>query len=230
MQTKQDYAYQLLKDAIINGTLLPGKRIVANRFAQEIGISAIPVREALLRLEAEGLVHITPHIGAVVTLITGKTIQRTLETLALAEGYATRLAAPHAEAVIEGLKRHNLAMDAAIRREDWETFSAENRHFHTLICSVVDNSVLIKTITDLWNQLDTYLSTAAFYLMPDRASPSVEEHAEIIALLSAADPDLTALEMLARQHKLNTARRLQALGDRDAKPQPLAAIDTSRSP
>lgn len=215
MQTKQGYAYQVLKERILGGTMLPGERIVANRFAQEIGTSAIPVREALLRLEAERLVDITPHIGAVVTLVTERMVERTLEALAVMEGYATRLATSCDQGVVDDLTRLNEAMADAIDNEDWDRFSSHNRAFHSTIYSAADNEVISKTIADLWNQLDTYLSAAAFHLMPDRAPGSVEEHAEIIALLSAPETDLTRLEMLAREHKLKTARRLRPLIDRD---------------
>jgi DNA-binding GntR family transcriptional regulator len=209
MQTKQDYAYQVLKHQIAAGGLLPGQRIVVNRFAQQIGTSAIPVREALLRLEAEGLVTITPHIGAVVTLITGPMIEMTLETLAVTEGYATRLAMSHAKEIVAGLQGHNLTMERAVADEDWELFSKENRAFHFAIYAAVENAVLVKTITDLWAQLDTYLSASSFYLMPDRASGSVAEHARMIEMFRDADTDPAALEALAREHKLNTARRLR---------------------
>jgi DNA-binding GntR family transcriptional regulator len=209
VQTKQDYAYQLLKEAIASGSLLPGQRIVVNRFAHQIGTSAIPVREALLRLEAEGLVTITPHIGAVVTSITGPMIEMTLEALAVMEGYATRLAAADAGTILADLRRHNHTMAQAIEQADWEHFSRANRDFHFRIYSVVANSVLIKTITDLWSQLDSYLSASSFYLMPDRAQGSVAEHTRMIELLTSPSPDLQALEQLAREHKFNTARRLR---------------------
>ena len=217
MQTKQDYAYGVLRERITSGSLLPGQRIVVNRLAQEIGTSAIPVREALLRLEAEGLVTITPHVGAVVTHITGQMIDMTLETLAVMEGYATRLAAARSQAFIGELKLHNEAMRQAVPREDWETFSRENRELHFAVYGQIANTVLTKTIRDLWGQLDSYLSASAFNLMPDRAEGSVKEHAQIIALLEATEPDLDAVEALARQHKLNTARRLQPARGRESR-------------
>lgn len=216
MQTKQDHAYRTLKDQIARGVLLPGQRIVVNRFAQQIGTSAIPVREALLRLDAEGLVDITPHVGAVVTHITGKMIEMTLETLAVMEGYATRAAADHAADVVPTLERLHEAMTRAAKREDWASFSRKNREFHFAIYEAVDNTVLTKTIEDLWSQLDSYLNAAAFYLMPDRALGSVEEHGRIIAALRAAEPDLDEIEALAREHKLNTAKRLRPAAASDA--------------
>jgi len=213
MQTKQDHAYHVLKDHIARGLLLPGQRIVVNRFAGEIGTSAVPVREALLRLEAEGLVTITPHVGAVVTLITGERIEMTLQALAVLEGYATRVAAARAGEILADLERHHHAMAVAARADDWGAFSRENRAFHFRIYTVVDNVVVTKTITDLWSQLDTCLSASAFYLMPDRALTSVDEHARIIAMLADPLADLDALEGVARTHKLNTAKRLHTLKD-----------------
>lgn len=216
MQTKQDHAYRILKRRITQGSLLPGQRIVVNRMAQEIGTSAIPVREALLRLEAEGLVEITPHVGAVVTLVTGQKIEMTLETLAVMEGYATRLAADRAEEILPDLQRSQARMREAAERGDWEAFSTANRRFHFAMYGVVDNKVLTKTIEDLWTQLDSYLSASAFYLMPDRALGSVEEHDRILAELAASEADLDVLEGLARTHKFNTAKRLRPTGSTDA--------------
>lgn len=211
-QTKQDFAYQVLKERITAGILLPGQRIIVNRFAQEIGTSAIPVREALLRLEAEGLLTLTPHIGAVVSLITGETIENTLESLAVLEGYATRLAHPRAAEVLADLERYDAAMTKAMDAENWAAFSQGNRDFHFAIYDVCENDVLVNAIRSLWTQLDSYLSAAAFYLMPDRAMGSIQEHHEIMALLADPESDPAALEMAAREHKLNTARRLHVRG------------------
>lgn len=211
MQTKQEYAYEAIKDHITSGELLPGQRIVVNRLAHEIGTSAIPIREALLRLEGEGLVTITPHVGAVVALITGQRIEMTLESLAVMEGYATRLAASQAAKTIPELEHHSNVMESAAEREDWELFSIENRRFHFAVYNVVDNSVLTKTIGDLWSQLDSYLSASAFYLMPDRARGSIDEHARIIEMLKDPSVNLNELEYLAREHKFNTAKRLRPI-------------------
>lgn len=215
MQTKQDHAYRELGRRIKSGEMLPGQRIVVSRLAQEIGTSAIPIREALLRLEADGLVESTPHVGAVVCHITGQMIERTLETLAVLEGYATRLAADRASEIEPHLLELNGAMRAAAEREQWGDFSTANRAFHFAIYGVVSNTVLTKAIEDLWSQLDTYLSAAAFYLMPDRALGSVEEHARIIEALARPDGDPDALEALARNHKFNTAKRLRPNQQRD---------------
>lgn len=213
METKQEHAYRVLREQIAHGIVLPGQRLIVNRLANEIGTSAVPVREALLRLEAEGLVTITPHVGAVVIHITGEMIEMTLESLAVLEGYATRVAAARAADILPALTRHHEAMRVFAADEDWERFSLENREFHFAIYGAVDNTVLTKTIGELWSQLDTYLSASAFYLMPDRAMTSVEEHGRIIALLRDPHRDLDELEAVARDHKFSTAKRLHTLKD-----------------
>jgi len=213
METKQEHAFRVLREQIAQGILLPGQRLIVNRLANEIGTSAVPVREALLRLEAEGLVTITPHVGAVVIHITGEMIEMTLESLAVLEGYATRLAAARANMILPALGRHNDAMKVHAASENWGKFSRENREFHFTIYGVVENAVLTKTIRELWSQLDTYLSASAFYLMPDRAMTSVEEHTRIIAFLEDPNRDLDQLEAVARDHKFNTAKRLHTLKD-----------------
>ncbi len=208
IETKQDYAYRVMKEKISSGVLLPGQRIVVNRVANDIGTSAIPVREALVRLESERLVTIRPHIGAIVALLTKSTVLETLENLAVLEGYATRLALPRAHEIRSELEAADADMLAAIDQEDWETFSARNRTFHFTIYGVCGNAVLVDTITSLWAQLDTYMSGDAFNLMPDRASGSIAEHEQIVRILGEADADPMQVELLARTHKLNTAQRL----------------------
>ena len=208
VETKQDYAYRVLKEQISSGVLLPGQRIVVNRVASDIGTSAIPVREALFRLESERLVTIRPHIGAIVALITKRTVLETLENLAVLEGYATRLALPRAHEIRPELEAVDAAMLAAIEREDWAAFSTQNRTFHFAIYGVCGNAVLVDTITALWAQLDTFMSGDAFNLMPDRARGSVAEHEQIVRSLGDADADPMHVELLARTHKLNTAKRL----------------------
>jgi DNA-binding GntR family transcriptional regulator len=209
-ETKQDYAYRVIKELIVSGALLPGQRIVVDRMAAEIGTSAIPVREALVRLETERLVNIKPHIGAVVALITPDRVRNIIESVAVLEGYATALAHPRISDVLPRLDAFTATMERASESEEWERFSDANRAFHFAIYEVCDNDVLVQTIEQLWAQLDSYLSTAPFTLMPDRAKGSTAEHRAIIALLASSEVDLVALEAIARHHKMNTAKRLIA--------------------
>lgn len=208
VETKQDYAYRVLKEQISSGALLPGQRIVVNRVANDIGTSAIPVREALFRLESERLVTIRPHIGAIVALVTKRTVIETLENLAVLEGYATRLALPRAHEIEDALHAADADMLAAIEDEDWAAVSTHNRTFHFAIYGVCGNAILVDTITALWAQLDSFMSGDAFNLMPDRARGSVSEHEQIVRALRDPASDPMHVELLARTHKLTTVKRL----------------------
>jgi len=99
-------------------------------------------------------------------------------------------------------------MAIAHEQEDWEEFTASNRAFHFAIYDACDNTVLIETVRQLWAQLDSFLSNAAFNLMPDRAGVSIREHEHLIDLLSGRTVDDLELELCAREHKLNALRRL----------------------
>jgi len=210
VETKQGYAYRVLKEQITSGILLPAQRIVVNHVSAQLGISSIPVREALVRLESERLVTIRPHIGAIVSLVTTAMVHETLEALAVAEGYATRLARPRADAIGVRMRDAQNRMALAYANESWEDFSASNRSFHFALYEACENTVLIDQLKQLWAQLDSYLSSAAFNLMPDRAGTSVHEHERIIELLSDPSADDLELELYAREHKMNTLRRLTA--------------------
>lgn len=209
IETKQDYAYKYLRQQIISGGLLPGQRVVVNRIADEIGTSIIPIREALVRLESEGLVTIKAHSGAVVALMTKDAVLNNLEALAVLEGYATRLALPHAPAIITELESANERMRATLAVNEWEEFNLANRTFHHVIYGACKNDILVATIGSLWVRQDTYLSTGVFNLIPDRATGSVAEHEGLVNMLKSPNTDPYALELAARTHKLNTAQRFR---------------------
>src|SRR6185312_16642174 len=92
--SKSQLAYQFVKGRISDGTFTPGYRLVLGQIAGELGISVVPVREAIRRLEAEGLVTFERNVGAQVALLQEAEYTYTMETLALVEGAATQLSAP----------------------------------------------------------------------------------------------------------------------------------------
>ncbi|MEX2534596.1 MAG: GntR family transcriptional regulator [Trueperaceae bacterium] len=205
-QTKQEMAYNFLKQKIMSRQLLPGQRIVTSQIAQEIGTSGMPVREALFKLQSERLVEMTPHVGAVVSLTTPEDIVKVLEPLAVLEGYATRLALPVAPSIEKRLQAWDSKMKQALAAEQWDQFSHYNREFHFQIYGQCQNEALVESIRGLWTRLDSYLSTTSFYLIPQRARGSLSDHERIVQVLVDPESDPLELEMFARQHKLNTAK------------------------
>src|SRR5699024_1202085 len=90
-QSKKQYVYQVLRSRILDGIYTSGFRIIIDRIAKEINVSAIPVREAIRHLEADGLIEYEPYKGAVVASIDNNQYLEALSTLAVIEGYATGL-------------------------------------------------------------------------------------------------------------------------------------------
>ena len=207
--TKKDLAYDFIKRRILEKRLLPGQRITASQVAEEIGTSVLPVREALLSLEAEKLVTITPYVGAVVAWVSADEVLEVISLLAVLEGYATAQAAPRSRRLAKSLAAINQRLNAAMQQEMWSWFIELNREFHFALFEASGNSVLVENIRVFWSQLDTMLAATSFHLVPNRAVEDIADHDELIALLTASKPDDLAIELAARRHRLRTATYLE---------------------
>src|SRR5690606_31047618 len=93
-QQKNESAYQRLRQAISDGTLQPGARLIQRELATKMGVSQMPVRDALLRLANEGLVEVIPYLGAVVKELTTQDVRETILIRGHLEALATRMALP----------------------------------------------------------------------------------------------------------------------------------------
>ncbi len=207
--TKKDLAYDFIKRRILEKRLLPGQRITASQVAEEIGTSVLPVREALLSLEAERLVSITPYVGAVVAWVSPEEVFEVISLLAVLEGYASSQAAGRSRQLARQLPAINQKLRAAMQQEMWSWFIDLNREFHFSIFEASGNGVLLENIRVFWSQLDTMLTTTSFHLVPNRAEEDLKEHDELIGLLTAARPDPLAIELAARAHRMRTAAYLE---------------------
>ncbi len=209
--TKKDLAYDFIKRRILEKRLLPGQRITASQIAEEIGTSVLPVREALLSLEAEKLVTITPYVGAVVAWVSADEIAEVIAVLAVLEGYATGLAAENVGALSAKLHSINQRLQAAMNQEMWSWFVELNREFHFTIFESSGNGQLVDNIRVFWSQLDTMLAATSFHLVPNRAEEDIGEHDELVRLLRERPVDPLAVELLARRHRMRTVAYLRQL-------------------
>src|SRR5579883_1076625 len=91
--TKAELVYQHLRDMIVSGALLPGERLYLDEIAQRLGVSTNPVREALRRLESDGLISNRPHAGAIVAVLNVEKVEVHFMIRGVLEGLAVRLAA-----------------------------------------------------------------------------------------------------------------------------------------
>ncbi|MBX6353181.1 MAG: GntR family transcriptional regulator [Thermoflavifilum sp.] len=212
---KQAVAYEWLKARILDGTFGPGYRIVIDRVAREMGVSPIPVREAIRRLEAEGFVEVERFTGAKVTRIDGSTYVQTLAVLAVLEGYATAQAYRHLTTEdYARLRDTNAAMERAREDFDLTAYSRLNERFHAIILARCPNPYLAGQVQAVQQRMDA-VRVSVFNLIPHRAGDSIAEHTELIRLMEE-DAGEDVVEQFARRHKLATLeafRRWQAVHD-----------------
>ncbi|MCU9593408.1 GntR family transcriptional regulator [Caldibacillus thermolactis] len=202
-QSKKQKAYEYMKMKIVEGHYAPGQRIVINQLVKELSTSAIPIREAVRQLEAEGLIEYKQNIGPVVSPINENEYEETLSVLALMEGYATALSQKSfPEEKITDLITLNEAMKEALEEFNFGEFGKLNREFHYLTYSTCPNKYLIDTIKKTWERLDSIRVTGST-INPKRAKESVAEHEKIIHLLKTK-ASFEEVELAVRSHKLNT--------------------------
>jgi DNA-binding GntR family transcriptional regulator len=205
-KTKNVAVYNKLRQSIIKGKLKPGQKVVMAELAKAFGLSETPVREAIRRLESEGYIDFTPHMGAIVTKIDeGELVEIYLIRIALEE-LATRLASPHiTEKDIDFLNRKNREMEMAIQQNRYEILAGINKLFHLRIYKAAPFPRLYKMICDLWDTFERWPSV--FSYVPERAAASVEEHKNIIQALRARD--MEQADRLIKEQKERTMEALQ---------------------
>jgi DNA-binding GntR family transcriptional regulator len=218
--TKQERVYQQVRERILGGTYVPGFRIVIDALAEEFGVSALPVREAIRRLEAEGLVVFRPNVGAQVAPAEPGVFDEEMTVLAVLEGYATAEAAPDiGPEQLRMLTEITDQMVEAMETLDTLRFGRLNHEFHSIILERCPNTALVELVNGVTRRLDAIRRTV-FVQIPYRGAASVAEHRELIRLLAeGAEP--SAIEVAAREHKLHTVesfRAWRAAQDADAMP------------
>lgn len=202
-KNKKQLAYEYMKSKIIEGHFSPGQRIVINQLVKELNTSAIPIREAVRQLEAEGLIKYEENIGPIVTPINENEYSETLSVLAVLEGYATALAKDSfTKEKISALREINEKMEEALEDFQFSDFGILNRKFHYLTYEGCPNKYLVETIRKTWERLDS-IRIAGSTFIPSRAKASIREHEEIISLLER-NASFQDIEEAVRSHKLHT--------------------------
>ncbi|MFB0833185.1 GntR family transcriptional regulator [Arthrobacter halodurans] len=209
--SKSQRAYELLHRRISAGELVPGYRLVLGTIAAELGCSTVPVREAIRRLEAEGLVAFEPNVGATVAGVDTELYLHTMQTLSVIEGAATALAAPLLTA--EDLARAralNGDLRASLADFDPRRFTELNDRFHAAVYERCPNPHILDLVHRGWTRLNA-LRASSFSHIPGRALQSVAEHDALLDLLEARAP-AAEIERAARAHRTNTLNAYLAAG------------------
>ncbi|QBE49721.1 GntR family transcriptional regulator [Leucobacter triazinivorans] len=211
-ESKSERAYRLIRDRIDSGQYVPGYRLVLAPIATELGMSVVPVREAIRRLEAEQLVTFERNVGAQVSLIKETEYLHTMQTLALVEGAATGLAAPHITAdQIRRARLVNRTMRESLSAFDPQRFTELNLEFHSVLFETCPNPHILDLVHRGWNRMKV-LRNSSFSFVPGRAQESVDEHERLLQLIEDRAAPLD-IEMAARAHRTATLDAVLAYSD-----------------
>ncbi|TRW99397.1 GntR family transcriptional regulator [Paracoccus sp. M683] len=190
-----DTAYERLCDEIRLGKLPPGARLTETEIATRLAISRTPVREAIRRLEADGLVDHQPRTGAVVRKLDYPEIMELYEMRTVLEGTAARLAARAASPVeLQELQAINDEMAAAM--DDPAALVRLNRQFHLRLQDAARNRFLLKSMASVETTL--MILGPSSMETPDRARQALAEHDALLQALTARDG--AAAEAVMRNH------------------------------
>ena len=194
-----------IRAMILGGRLKPGERLVEESLSAELGVSRVPVREALLALSAQGLVRIEPRRGATVAEITPRIVAELVEVRALLEGLNAKLAAQrHDPEIIAQLRDTLQRGNAAAKSGTREELARLNAEFHERLAEASRNSVLSEVMRGLRER-----TSLAFAINGRaRARADWQEHAGVLAAVIAGDSELAAL--LANRHVHNAATAFAA--------------------
>ncbi|WP_026549262.1 GntR family transcriptional regulator [Arthrobacter sp. Br18] len=201
--SKSEQAYAAVKARIVEGAYSPGYRLVLGSIAKDLGVSVVPVREAIRRLEAEGLVNFERNVGATVSGIDPTEYLYTMQTLSIVEGAATALSAPLiGNSDIARARAVNEEMRACLERFDPVRFARLNQDFHSVLFEHCPNPHILVLVHRGWNRLAA-LRSSTFRFVPGRAHESVAEHEALLRLLeTGAGAD--EIEHAARSHRSAT--------------------------
>ncbi len=206
-----DRVLKSLRQAIVRGAIGPGDRMVENRIAEAMGISRTPVREALHKLEQEGLLERLPRGGFVVLGLSRKDIEETFGIRGVLESYAARLSAlKYQRDELVPLHEKAAEYERFLNGRDLDALTRINTQFHDLLYALSRSPRLIRMINELRDQIFRFrqiiLSNAAL------ARVSHEDHKRMLERIEKRDAD--GVERLVKDHIMRgCAAVLQAYDD-----------------
>ena len=154
--------YEAVREAIFRGDMAPGSHLSEVDLSEQLGVSRAPIREALLQLEAEGIVELVPNKGAFVRGLSDKEVEEIYTTRALLEGYAAALAADHASTddIKNIIKAAEKAKQMAGTGDLDKTLDADF-NFHRLVWSVSGHSLIESILEKLESQIRAFMVVQA---------------------------------------------------------------------
>ena len=191
------HVFENLKQAIVRGNISPGYRLVETRVADALGISRTPVREAIHKLEREGLLKKLPRGGFFVVGLTREDIEETFGIRSVLESYAARLAAvKHRAGELKPLEEKINEFQFCLEKGRTGELPRINTDFHDLLYALSRSPKLIKMINDIRDQI--YRFRQAMLKVEKIATISNKDHRLMLKFMRKRDAD--AVERVVREH------------------------------
>jgi DNA-binding GntR family transcriptional regulator len=199
------FATRVVRDAIVNGELKPGERIYQETVADELGLSRIPVRDALRQLESEGLVRLTPNSPARVAEFDAAEFEEVYAMRERLEPLAVERSVPKlTDDQLQEVKALQDSLEA--EWDDHEQVLRLDREFHLAIMQAAPMPRLLRLITDFWNSSQHY--RRAYLQLANERDSAIVQAEHFLLLQATLDRDAKQAARIARNHIRRTRVRL----------------------
>ena len=193
----RDVVFNTLRQAILTGELKPGERLMEIHLANKLGVSRTPIREAIRKLELEGLVTMIPRRGAEVAQITEKSMNDVLEVRRAMDALCVELACDRiTPEELQDLKKACDTFEAAVKTDDIKQIAQADVALHDIIVQATGNQRLIQLVNNLSEQMYRY--RLEYIKDEDKRQILVVEHEHILAAIKTRN--IAEAKNAAREH------------------------------
>lgn len=206
--TTQEAVLAELRKLIASGEMRPGAQIVQDALAEELGVSRVPLREALKMLEAEGLVSYRPHHGYFVTEVSLDDLLEVYRIRELLETEAVTIGLPQmTDEDVERLAEAEEDVSRASAANDVFAMAQTNRRFHFAVIEGCGRPRLVRIIEVLWDSTEVYRSV--YFTDPVNRGRILDEHRALVAAVEARD--LSAVLHILDEHRRHAIEALRSV-------------------
>jgi DNA-binding GntR family transcriptional regulator len=198
-QNLHEAIFQKLRSLLVEGVIPPGSKLNERELAERLNVSRTPIREAIRRLAADGLVELITNRGAIAIQLSKADVIHTFEVIAQLEAYSGELAAKNiSDASLSELEALQYEMMASYARRDLSSYYKLNLRIHSLINQSANNPIL----SQLFSQVNARIEALRFRSNQDglKWEKAVQEHQEMINALKARDSERMRKVMISHVH------------------------------
>ncbi len=207
-----DQAYRVIRQRILDNVYPAGYRALEREFAEELSLSRTPVREALLKLQAEGLLELIPRHGARILPVSAGDMREIYAVLTALESMAAEIVTRRrpSAAELKPLIEASRDMTVALKADDLAAWARADEHFHRQLLELAGNATLIQTVQLLWDR--AHRARMVTLRLRPRPVHSTREHNAIVDAIRVGDPEATV--RLYRAHRQRASVELLAILER----------------